>query len=276
MGSLITFGGNGTEYTVSAPQYGYSSKIVNSFHMQRKLPSGYRSWDDGSSYDYREFNGEFLFNASDAEEFISIIRDDDKGRGVTMGMRLPINSGFTPFAPDKGDYGNYTVCIRDVKPSGRMVAPYGYFAIGCNMVAVSYPSVSAPTVKTEGGFQIGTVTGLRFPINFPINNPDYRILTQITRDGTPKYLNKLESTDHYETTLNMICNRSRTYALIDHLVVTVRTSDLNIVAGNGTYLFGIENGSGDTYSCQWIDEEVTITHRNFDRYEFQLNFGLVQ
>lgn len=276
MSGIITLGGSGNSYNISTPQYGYSCEIFNSIHFQRKKPFGYATFDDGSAYDYRVFTGSFMLDVNDADEFINLYRDLDKGRGVTIGMRLPKNSGFTPFGPDKGDYGNYTVTMYNFEPSGALVAPYKHFIIRCSMSALSFPSVTEPEYKSDGSFSIGSITGLRFPVNFPQPVPDYDLDVRITRNGTGKYLDKLPTNDHYETTLKMICSRSRAYALIDYLFGTVRTSAFNTTTSNGTYLFGIENGSGDTYSCQWIDNSIVMRHVSFDRYEFDINICLIE
>lgn len=276
MGSYIQLVSEAQEtFSIPAPQYGYRIEIVNPFHFQRKTPNGYSSFDDGTEYDYRIFDGEFILNEANALTLINFYKLQERGRGVEFGMRLPKNSGFTPFGPDKGDYGNYAVTIYDMKPSGELVSPSNHFIVACKLLANAFPSAVEPTEKNEGPIQIGTVSGLRFPLNFPAIKSDYGLSISITRAGESHIIDKTQNNDNYETTLNMICNRSRTYALINYLTNTARTTDITITTPAGTYLFGRENGSGGIYSCKWIDERVIISHSHFDRYEFELNFSLV-
>lgn len=275
MGSRVTFAIGGQEFQVYAPQYGYTSKIALPFHFQRKLPRGYAVTDDGTDYDVRSCNLSFMLDATEAERLVSVYRDEDKGRGVQVGMRLHKNSGFTPFGPDKGDYGNYAVTIYDLAPSGALRAPWKYFSLQCSMIGTEFPDATEPAERTDGTFQIGAVTGLRFPSDFPKPDQNYAVDVTFTRNGTADAIDRLASSDHYETSLKMICSRSRAYALVKHLVETVRTNNVNIVAGNGTYLFGVENGAGGTYTCQWIDTELTVAHIGFNRYEIPLKFSLV-
>lgn len=155
------------------------------------------------------------------------------------------------------------------------MTPYKHFAVNCSMTAQSYPSVATPTVRNDGSFSIGSVTGLRFPDRFPQAEASFGLNTQFTRNGTGVFLNTLQSSDHYETTLRMICCRSRAHALIEYLTGTIRTGSVSLDVEAGTYLFGASNGSNGTYTCQWIDSEVTVMHSNFSRYEFDLNFSLV-
>lgn len=277
MGSYVQLVSETQEtFTVPAPQYGYRIEVVNPFHFQRKTPSGYSSFDDGTEYDYRIFDGEFILSETDSLTMINFYRMKERGRGVEFGMRLLKYSGFTPFGPDKGDYGNYAIVMYEMKPTGSLVSPNKYFAVSCKLLANTFPSVSEPDEKLEGPLQIGTVTGLRFPVNYPSLGTKYGIDVSTTRGGDGHIIDKNEDSDHYETTLSMICNRSRTYALINYLVNTARTNDITITAPEGTYLFGRENDSGGIYNCKWINERVIINHANFDRYEFELKFSLVK
>lgn len=275
MGSQIILSVGGTEYTISAPEYGYTTKIVNPFHFQRKLPFGYSSYDDGTSRDVRIFSGTLILPFDQAKTFLDFYSDDDKGRAVEANMRLRKNSGFTPFGPDKGDYGNYGVVIHSVAPSGAMVGPYKHFSINFSMTAQSYPSVTAPPAQYDGSFSLGSVTGLRFPDGFPQSDTTFGFNSKFTRSGTGKFMPLPAATDHYESSLKMVCCRSRAYELINYLTDIIRTNNIGITAQAGTYLFGAKKGTSGTYVCQWIDEELTIKHSNFNRYEFEPTFSLV-
>jgi len=273
MGSTIAIGLNGERCVIPAPQYGYETKITLPFHWQRRIPTGYSANDDGTAYDVRMCEAEWMLNEVDVALFTQFYTR--VGRGADVNLWLHKNSGFTPFGPDRGDYGNYQVTISDVSIRGPQSAPYKYFTLACTLTAHTFPTVTAPTTQYDGLFQIGSAVGLRFPDDFPQAEQSYAIEQIFTRDGTAYARDRLPGSDNYETVLKMVCSRSRAYALLTYLVSTVRTNNLTIETLAGTYMFGSENGSGGTYVCQWVDSEILVKHSGFNRYEFELRFSLV-
>ena len=52
------------------------------------------------------------------------------------------------------------------------------------------------------------------------------------------------------------------------------TSECVIVSKETNYLFGIVNGSTDSYTCKWLDSELTIVHSNYNTFSTSINIGL--
>ena len=262
----------GKAYRFNNPQYGYTTTIHIATHITPVAPKGYTVWDDGSSYDYRTCRAEFLLYEDDAETLIQTITDDAYGRGIDCNLMLQEGSGFYPFGPDKGDSGTFGVRIIRVEPGPVQEEPWRYFRIAVEMVATSYPGYVLPTEVSEGDLQIGTITGLRYPPDFPKSLHNVLYDVNITRDGSPYTTDYLQSSDNYETSLPMVCNHSKSAALVNHLVSTVRDSTLSVVGGDNTYLFGRIPGDSGTYTCRWIDSSLKIVHVAYNRFSFDLNF----
>jgi len=262
----------GKAYRFNNPQYGYTTTIHIATHITPVAPKGYTVWDDGSSYDYRTCRAEFLLYEDDAETLIQTITDDAYGRGIDCNLILQEGSGFYPFGPDKGDSGTFGVRIVRVEPGPVQEEPWRYFRIAVEMVATSYPGYVLPTEVSEGDLQIGTITGLRYPPDFPKSLHNVLYDANITRDGSPYTTDYLQSSDNYETSLPMVCNHSKSAALVNHLVSTVRGSTLSVVGGDNTYLFGRIPGDSGTYTCRWIDSSLKIVHVAYNRFSFDLNF----
>lgn len=273
MASIITWSVGNTSYELKASQYGYTSDLVFPFSFTRVLPKGYQAWDSGSTFDYRICKCSFLMDFSDASDLIDLFVDNNKGRGIDIDMLLPSASGFYPFLPDKGDAGAFSMRLMSIKPGAAQRAPWKFFTVDTEFVGVTYPSYILPTQIKEGPLQIGSVSGLRFPDSWPEPAQDYAFGSVLTGDGTPYSTDGLQGSDHYETELDMICNQSKAAALINHLA-TVRTSALNIVPGSDGYLFGAEN-PGATYSCRMVQKRISVTHSNFDRFDFALRFNMI-
>jgi hypothetical protein len=66
---------------------------------------------------------------------------------------------------------------------------------------------------------------------------------------------------------------------MDQLINTTRAADVDIVAPDSTYLFGMDNGSSDTYTCKFLgstdDDRETVllmTHIGYQQWVMPLRF----
>ncbi len=75
-----------------------------------------------------------------------------------------------------------------------------------------------------------------------------------------------------ECVLPMTLFQANAALLIEHLTSTVRANTVNIIPPDNAYLFGRENGSTATYTCQWIQNQIVITHTNVDAFDMELKF----
>jgi len=270
----ITFTMQGNNYTFDEPEYGYTSSVALAIHRAPVLPRGYAPWDDGSSFDVRTCNVTFIMNATDANSLLGVWKDADKGRGVTGSLVLPSASGFYPFGPDYGDAGTFGVRMIDLEPGPPLEEPWLYFRNTIRFVMTSHPAYGLPTQQAEGDLTIGAVSGLRYPPEFTSPEIRYAVATVLTRNGTPYTVDRLPSSDVYETTLNMVLRQNKAAALLNHLVATVRANNVTITDGGNGYLFGRSAGQGAALTCQWVNEVVNVRHRRFDEFEMPLTFYL--
>lgn len=277
MSSTIRLSAGSGQHDLSSPEWGYEATIGLGLHHERLKPLNYAIWDDGSANDpKRRCKCTFLLDSTHAGELIDLFTNDGEGRGVDASLILPSGSGFYPFGPDKGDAGTFSVHLLSIKPGGVQEEPFKWFAIEVEMIAVSYPSYVLPTQVSEGDFQIGTISALRFPPDW--TKPEYlpAISGQTTRTGVVTDIDKLQAADRFEVTIPMVCNQSKAAALVNYLVGTARGANLNIIAGANTYLYGRKNGSSGTYASQMLNEIITVKHHRFDEFSFDLNFSYYQ
>ena len=265
---IFDYGTGTTE--VRNPQWGYESSIKLSLIHSEVLPRGYRIWDNGVGNDYRVCKFTALLNETQTANLIDIYTDNARGSNVTL--TLGSNSGFYPFGPDLGDSGNFSVRFLNIKANPVLEEPWQYFNTEIEMVMVSNPSYSLPTEVDEGDLQIGSITGLRYPPSFPRSSSGHFISNILTYDGSPFSIDKTNQGDTLTTTLGMLCNQSKSAALIDHMVNTVRDSNVSIVAGTRNWIFGNEGATSGTYTCQFMNKTITISHEYYNGFAFDLSF----
>lgn len=267
----ITVGG--TNYDLPPPEFGYETTIYVALHHSPIRPKGYVVWDDGAATDYRTCKCTFLLSAADTRTLREVLKDSDKGRGIDCTLTLTSGSGFFPGGPDKGDAGNFTIRVFEINAEPVLDHPHLYFRTSIGFVITAYPSYALPSEVDEGSLQIGGVDGLRFPPNGTQSKATYSYATQITRSGAPYTIDK--TTDDYETVLPMVCNQSKSAALIDHLIADVRGANLSIVAPAYSYLFNELYDTQQTHTCKWINNVVKIRHGRYNDFEFDVAFHLV-
>ncbi len=258
-------------FTVDNPKYDYEVNIMPALIHTAMEPKNYGVWDNGSGNDIRTLGATWLMSAALTNTLLEIFNDLNKGRGISVTFKLGNESGFYPFGPDHGDAGDFGVRMTSINALPVMTAPWLYFNTQIEFVEESNPAYNLPAEFDCGDLQIGSITGLRQPPDFPQSSTDYNFSTQITRDGSPFTIDKV--TDAFTTTLAMVLRHNKAAALIDHMMGTVRNNDLTIVAQANNYLFGRENAGAGTYICQWLNEIIKIVHVRYDQFNFGLTFS---
>lgn len=263
------------DYPLDTPEYGYETIINTALIHTERLPRGWSIWDNGTDYINRIFKATWLLDATDTTTLLQIFNDINKGRGVSVTLKLGNNSGLYPYGPDHGDSGNFQSRMISIDAKPVMEEPWIYFRTEILFVEESNPTYSLPTEVSEGDLQIGTITNLRYPPNMPESSTQFGFNTKLTYGGVPYTVDKLIGVDSDTTKLGMVCNQSKAAALIDHLVNTVRNNSVTITSQANNYLFGCLAGVSSTY-CWWLDQIINIKHINYDRFDFDLNFWGVE
>ena len=261
---------NSVDYEIDAPKYGYITTINTALIVTPLLPSDFAIWDNGSTNMSRTVRFKWLLSATDTDTLLEIFNNITKGRGVELTLKLGTDSGIFPFGADYGDSGNFGVQLIGLSALPVQEEPWLYFSVDAEFIMTSKPAYSLPAEIAQGDLQIGNISNLRYPPDMPNSYTDYGFSTQIAYDGTPYTVDKLA--DSYTTNLNMLCNESKTAAIIDDLVETIRDSTCSIVAPSNNYIFGRECDGDAIYTCRWLNESISITHNRFNEFSFGLNF----
>jgi hypothetical protein len=190
-------------------------------------------------------------------------------RGETVQMQLGATAtGFFPFGPDKGDLGTFTVRILSWTDGPRLYEPLGYATVDVEMVMVTAPSYTPGAATSEGTLQVGTVTTLRYPQQDSDVDPlgQYRTRSDLTRSGAPYVWDLSYAADRWISEWAQPMNSLNAAALTAFLIsASGRGSEIDIVSGDGSFLFGIEQTEqinwlgGGTYTAKLIlgDEDGT-------------------
>jgi len=263
----ITAGSN--SYTLNPPEYGYVSTVNMSLEHVKRSPKSLLVYDHGAGFDHRTCKCKFLMNESDTNTLIDIF--DTDARGGFISLRLPKNSGFYPFGPDRGDSGKFQCRMLSIDPSPVMEEPYKYSRVMFELKEHAYPAYTPPAQVAEGGLQIGTVTGLLYPQKWPEPDFSWGIDSKLTFGGEYYALDKDAYVDSQETKLKMRCNQSNAAALIAHLAGVVRGNYVTIQCPADSFIFGTQTNSSTTHSAIMLNKKIDIKHTGFNEFEFELN-----
>ena len=269
----IVFSYGNYSVTVNKPQYGYTVDIYLNM-IKKLLGTGKLNWwDNGSSNDYRVFRTEFLLNENQHKGLFDFFNDPKKGRGNNITLSLGNSAtGFFPAGPDKGDQNDFTIQLIQIKDSGILWDPWLYFKTDISFSIIETPSYALPsrTGYEEGGFNIGTIDDLRFPLFEPFAERGYK--TELTRDGTPKIIDRGEYGDGYNTRWIQRANQPNAAAIIDHIVGAVRGNAFDIDNSVNIYPFGIfaNEGPGITIDAKLFNNVISVVHEDYD--DFKISF----
>jgi len=182
------------------------------------------------------------------------------GRAQTLTLEMADDSGFHPFGPQESNIGPFEVSVVGAQ-TGQQPAPFQYYkwSLTITKTSAALPAYTLPSEVSDGDLQIGTVTGLRYPINWCNAQIDYRVSTTLTQDGTAHYVDRGAAADQYKTSLVLAQSENKMAALMEYIVGTARASAFTIVSHTGTYPFGYAKGDG-TFSVSLAQSEIDLTH----------------
>lgn len=274
------------DITVRLPDFGYKVDIHMPIHVAETHPHGYATFDadNTNGNDYRVLTASaWLLTQSEKYALNEFFKQADIGRCENVTMRLgSASTGFYPFGPDLGDVGDFTVRLLEQKQGGATHLPKTYFRDDLSFVLVSAPGgYSLPTELSEGPFQIGAISGLMPPQVEVSSDTMLNYANILSRTGVPYSMDGRTNSDAYETSIEQWCNESKAAALVNHIVTTVRSNDVDIVAGNNYYLYGMDNGASGVYTSMFLGSNRTknevilsLTHERFNRWIIPMNFWL--
>ena len=160
----------------------------------------------------------------------------------------------------------------DIVSNPVLEEPWQYFRTEISFIEKTNPVYALPLEIDEGNLIIGSVDGLRYPPNFPKSIYKYAYGTRLTYSGSPYTIDKSPNADFAETNLDMVCNQSKSAALIDHVVSDIRANNVTIIAFGNNYIFGQEYSGSGSYNCKLLNETITIQHTRHNGFNFNLSF----
>lgn len=283
----IRFFNGSNSIEINRPSYGYQCEIHMPIYTANKHPSGYAFFDADNTggKDYRVLvMARWQLPIDQKAMLNNFLRDVSGGRCENITMSLGATpTGFFPFGPDLGDVGDFTVRLLSQNQSGILMSPLKYFEDELSLVLVSAPTPpAAPSITSQGNFQIGTVTGLLYPQTTFRPTSQYNLQTGISRTGSPYSIDGNNSGDSWETKFYQQCNTSLAVALVNFMESTSgRASEIDIMTDLNYYAFGIDQGGSAHYIAQFLGSSkssreivLKITHERYNRFTIPMSFWM--
>lgn len=263
---MITLTGVDGQIDIDFPEHNYISRAHLAISPQRTC-TGWETWNNDISRDYRTcLIPRFIHDEAKAYLLWSFLKNN-QGNEITMDIGT--DSNFFPFGPDKGDSDEFIV--RIINRQYGTFDQFKQFTKSLELLLVSAPDYSLPSVVNQGSFQIGTVQYLLYPQLSFNHKSNYSIQTGIAFNGEGKSID--HGYDSYETSFVQQCNTSLAAKLFDYLTGTTgRHQDITIIAGEDYYMFGPINGDDGTYTCKLIQNVIECKHVENEQFEIPLNF----
>lgn len=255
--------------SLNTPELKYKSEIILPFD-KIELENETSLFDNGNSYDKRFCTIESNANESDAENLIDFFLNSARINGDVVTLSLGNDSGFFPFAPDKGDGGDFGVQIIKFEQSGVGERPYKYFKNSITIAPRFCPTYIIPASDNEGALQIGTIGSLRFPSEWFEPESEYQYHVAKLEGQDIMFHDKGESADRFKTRIIMRCGTGKAGELLDHVVNVVRAETFNLITQTDMYAFGIDKLSAGIHTVRFTDGKITIVHDKYNAFEVTL------
>lgn len=266
----ISFSYGATEVVINAPEFGYSTEVKLPFDFVRLDNGTVEARDYGQAYDRRSCSFECFLTPAQQVSLNLLVRST--GRGQSLVMALPAESGFFPFVPDKGDDGPFTVALQLDGTPAIQQAPYKYFRCRLKVTNVgAYPAYALPTEVADGPWAIGNVSALRMPPSLFTPNQFYGVSVGFTESSSARYLDRGSGADHASTQFGLLCNESKAAALVYDLTSVQRAGAFTVTTEDSFYALGSDHASSGSYSVRLLSDTIVIKHNRYNEFELSLD-----
>lgn len=260
---------------IDPPAWGYRVDI-NMYIKMVQTRSGWKLFDGGKQYDYRICTiPKCLLNKTQTENLTTFLNTEYQGRNQELSVQLGVNSGFYMFGPDKGDSYLFNCRIIDRKQTTLLYDPWMHTegAFEFHLIELPETPYELPEQVFEGNLSIGNISNLKWPQSGIKLNTRYGLLQT---SGHGEYVESIDvKTNIYDSEFTIECNQSNAAALVDFLCSdNGRAYDINIVAPENMYLFGVENGHDKTFTTKLLMNKISITHNNNEQFSIPLKFWM--
>lgn len=260
---------------IKTPIHGYTSTLRYGWDIQELDNGKWDSFDPGASYDSRECDCVFVLDEADQNTLMDFLNTSTKARADnSVVMSLSGDQDFRPFAPDKGNAGDFTVGLQLLESEGIGGRPWAHFRTRVRIVNHgSYPAYSNVTDVDEGSWNFGTVTNVRFPPDWFSPNVHHSISGSQGMDGALDFVDRSVNGNRYMSSCRMICNQPKAERILDYIDGTARAGTFNITTNTRHYIFGREKGDSGTHTVRLLQQKIDVIHVRYNLFQFQLHLG---
>lgn len=266
---------SGNLIRIKTPVHGYRSILQFGWDIQDLDNGKWDSFDPGSSYDGRMCECDFVLDATDQALLMDFLGTSAKARAdAAVTMSISGDQDFRPFGADKGNAGDFTVGIQLMSTEGIGGRPYAQFQTKVMIVNHgSYPAYSNVTDVDEGSWDLGTVTGVRFPPDWFDPNVFYASDGSMGMDGNLDFVDRSTNADRYESQFRLVCNQPKTERILSYLADTARADTFSITPAGNHYIFDIDKGTVGPHTVRLLQKSIEVTHNMYNQFEFTLHVG---
>lgn len=235
--------------------------------------------DEGSKYDKRTCNAVFELPADNnvygSDVYLTQGELDtflySTSRGHDIVCSLPVSCSFTPFGPDKGDVGPFTLSAKYKDTPAIQQTPFKYFKCSMEWVHTgSYPAYTLLPEISDGLWTFGTITNCRMPSNMFTPSKKYDISVAFTENSSSKYFDRGTGGETHYSSFTLQCNQSKAAAILYYLTNTVRTSQFTITPQDYYCVFGADHVSSAEHTVCLASPQIKVRALNFNSYEIDL------
>lgn len=257
--------GLGSTIDIDWIEEGFQSTIELAGHKHISESGLVTFFDDGAQYDKVRSVFSAVINQTkmtELENFYNADRDGD--------FTLITNSqeGLALFSPAFGDEGAFVFKIKSMKQTGALNKEiYKYFRVEFSVLAVGFPTYSPSLGNDEGKIQIGTIGGLRYPVNDFDVSIEMDVGAEQTGFGVAYVNDWEEQNEKTKFTLRLLHDKM---SLLLKNLRTTRYSDLLLNVPSGVYPFGAKQGNFLSFQTRLLNTKLIVNQIKNKRYELTL------
>ena len=258
---------------IDVPSFPYKMTLNLPFDIQELDNGNVYIRDEGQPYDKRFVELDFILTSSQQNALNQFLAYTHRGEAFIL--TLSTGSGFFPFGPDLGDGGDFPVAIEIVGTPQAKYNPFRYLTCKLRMTLIGTPPVySLPTQITDGTLSIAGVGSMNLPPDLFDPNQEYKYDTQFTENSTPEIISRGQKGDCVHSVFTLLSNQSKAAALLNAITTLFRKMPMTINSTDYTFIFGIDQPEAGL-SAQLISNVIEVTHENFNRFSFKLEYHKV-
>jgi hypothetical protein len=197
------------------------------------------------------------------------------GRAQALTMEMGTDSGFHPFGPQESATGVFTVSVSG-NHTGKLPAPFNQYKTALTIVKTSaaFPAYTYGASNDDGdALTIGTVTGLRWPVNWANAMNSWGFTNTIKQNGAAGYIDRGTSADKYSTSLVLIQEENKMAEVADYLIGTARGGSFTITT-SGMTPFGKQKSDG-VYTVRLAQGDLEFTHMANNMWQTTLDLSYI-